>query len=374
MPKIRVLIVDDSVVVRRLVADALSADPDCEVVGSAANGKIALAKIPQVNPDVVTLDIEMPEMDGLVTLAEIRKTHPRLPVIMFSTLTERAAASTLKALTLGASDYVTKPSGGSIAASLQQVRDQLLAKVRALGAGVLGDPRTAVRPRIPALPVAPATARAPSASMAHIEVLAIGCSTGGPNALTTVLEAFPQSLPVPAVIVQHMPPIFTRLLADRLRAHTNLSVREAQGGEVLAPGEIWIAPGDYHMMVRREGMTRRLVLTQAPHENSCRPAVDVLFRSVAECYGGHTLAVILTGMGQDGLRGCEHVREVGGQIVAQDEATSVVWGMPGYVANAGLADAVLPLGQVAAEIVRRVGGSRRSSAAAPRVPRSDSCP
>ena len=216
MPKIRVLIVDDSVVIRRLVADALSADPDCEVVGSAANGKIALAKIAQVNPDVVTLDIEMPEMDGLATLAEIRKTHPRLPVIMFSTLTERAAASTLKALTLGASDYVTKPSGGSIAASLQQVRDQLLAKVRALGAGALGVPRPAGRPRPPVAPVVAGSPRVSSA--AHIEVLAIGCSTGGPNALTAVLEAFPQSLPVPAVIVQHMPPIFTRLLADRLRA------------------------------------------------------------------------------------------------------------------------------------------------------------
>jgi two-component system, chemotaxis family, protein-glutamate methylesterase/glutaminase len=369
MPKIRVLIVDDSVVVRRLVADVVGSDPSCEVVGTAANGKIALAKIGQVNPDVVTLDVEMPEMDGLEALAAIRKTHPRLPVIMFSALTERAAAATLTALTLGASDYVTKPSGSSIVAASHQLREQLLSKVRLFGASALGSLRPTATPRsAPALGVA-TKARPPAA---HVEVLMVGCSTGGPKALTTLLEGFPPSPSVPVVIVQHMPPIFTRLLADRLRAHTRLDVKEAHGGETLAPGGLWIAPGDYHMVVHREGSARRLKLLQTPHENSCRPAVDVLFRSTVECYGAHTLAVVLTGMGQDGLRGCEHVREAGGQVVVQDEATSVVWGMPGYIANAGLADAVVPLDAVAHEVWRRIGGTRRSPPGDLRLSRTSS--
>jgi two-component system chemotaxis response regulator CheB len=367
MPRIRVLIVDDSVVVRRLVADVVSSDPGCEVVGTAANGKIALAKIVQVNPDVVTMDIEMPEMDGLETLVALRKTHPRLPVIMFSTLTERAAAATLKALTLGANDYVTKPSATSVAAASQQLREQLLAKVRLFGGPALGAPRPVAAPRAPT-PLAKA-----HSSTARVDVLMIGCSTGGPNALTTLLEAFPPNPSVPVVIVQHMPPVFTRLLADRLRTQTNLRVKEAQGGETLAPGDLWIAPGDYHMIVRRDGLAARLALVQTPPENSCRPAVDVLFRSVVEFYGPRTLAVVMTGMGQDGLRGCEHVREAGGQIVVQDEATSVVWGMPGFVANAGLADAVLPLGQIAPEVWRRIGGSRAPVASSPRLPTSSSC-
>lgn len=366
MPKVRVLVVDDSVVVRRLVSDALSSDARCEVVGSAANGKIALAKISQVNPDVVTLDIEMPEMDGLECLAALRKVHPKLPVIMFSTLTERAAAATLKALSLGATDYVTKPSAGGIDAAQQMVRELLLPKVLHFGsaAGVSRPPR---------LTPPPATrAAAASAKQGHypVRVLAIGCSTGGPNALTALLECLPARPPVPVVITQHMPPVFTRLLAERLRAHTQLPVSEAQGGEVLAPGDIWIAPGDHHLVLRREGSAVKLALDDGPHENSCRPAVDVMFRSVVQIYGGHVLALIMTGMGQDGLRGCEHVREAGGQIVVQDEATSVVWGMPGYVANAGLADAVLPLPQLAAELTRRMPAAAAAGARAGGAPQT----
>jgi two-component system chemotaxis response regulator CheB len=367
MPKIRVLVVDDSVVARRLVTEALESDPACTVVGSAANGRIALAKIGQVNPDVVTLDVEMPEMDGLETLAAIRQTYPRLPVIMFSALTERAATATLKALTLGASDYVTKPNGASLRDSLQQVREQLLSKIRALGGVVGGDLRKAS---------APATTNArPVSDTSEVRVLAIGCSTGGPNALTSVFEQLPaQSVPI--VIVQHMPPLFTRLLAERLRAHTGLNVKEAQGGEPLLPGEVWIAPGDHHLVVTRVGGSPRLAVNQAPPENSCRPAVDVLFRSVVACYGAGTLAVVLTGMGQDGLRGCELVREAGGQIVVQDEATSVVWGMPGFVANAGLADAVVPIGSVAAEVSRRIAAGGRRVASLPHLPtaRRIACP
>jgi two-component system chemotaxis response regulator CheB len=350
MPRVRVLVVDDSVVVRRLVTDALSSDARCEVVGSAANGKIALAKISQVNPDIVTMDIEMPEMDGLECLAALRKLHPKLPVIMFSTLTERAAAATLKALSLGATDYVAKPSAGGIEAAQQMVREQLLPKVLQFGSPA-GVPR-ALRPT-----PAPAVRSAAGKPLQPVRLLAIGCSTGGPNALTALLERFPARLPVPVVITQHMPPVFTRLLAERLRAHTRLPVSEAQGGEVLAPGDIWIAPGDHHLVLRRDGAAIKLALDDGPHENSCRPAVDVMFRSVVQIYGGHVLALVMTGMGQDGLRGCEHVREAGGQIVVQDEATSVVWGMPGYVAQAGLADAILPLAQLAAELTRRMPGA-----------------
>jgi two-component system chemotaxis response regulator CheB len=354
MPKIRVLIVDDSVVVRRLLSDLLAADPNCEVVGTAANGKIAIQKIPQVNPDIVTLDVEMPEMDGLETLAAIRKTHPRLPVIMFSALTEKAADATLKALALGATDYVTKPTASSATSAMDQVRDQLIPKIRCL-CGVKPDVRQAVVGRtasqVRAKLVVPPLVRA-----SRVDVVAIGCSTGGPNALAVLLPKLAQDFPVPIVITQHMPPLFTRMLAERMNASTSLRVREAQGGEVLEHGYVYIAPGDFHMDVRREGTAIRLALHQAPPENSCRPAVDVMLRSVVSVYGAGSLGVILTGMGQDGMRGCELIREAGGHVVVQDEATSVVWGMPGAVARAGLADVVLPMDQIAAEVTRRVAG------------------
>jgi two-component system chemotaxis response regulator CheB len=353
MPRIRVLVVDDSVVVRRLVSDALSTEPMCEVVGAAANGRIAIAKIPQVNPDVVTLDIEMPEMDGLETLTEIRKKYPHLPVIMFSALTERAAAATLKALALGATDYVTKPSAANVAGALEHVRSELVAKILCFGNGrgrVTPPPVAATRPVERGVRAAPRATR--------VDVVAIGTSTGGPNALAAVLARLSASFPVPVVVTQHMPPLFTRLLAERLNASSALHVVEARGGEALEPGQVLVAPGDYHMGVRREGTAFRTVIHQAPPENSCRPAVDVMFRSVVEVYGAHTLALVMTGMGQDGLRGCELVREAGGQVVVQDEATSVVWGMPGYVARAGLADAVVALDDIHVEIESRANGSR----------------
>lgn len=351
MAKIRVLVVDDSVVIRRIVAEVISTDPSCEVVGTAANGKIALAKITQVNPDIVTLDVEMPEMDGLETLQELRKTHKTLPVIMFSALTERAASSTLRALTLGATDYVTKPSGGAPAEAVQRVKDDLLPKIHAFAAT---STKFSTEPK-------KAVVAAPR-SVSSIEVLAIGCSTGGPNALATVFAKLPPKLPVPILITQHMPPLFTRLLADRLRANSPVCVREARGGEEVLPGDAWIAPGDHHMVLVRDGNKLRIALNQAPQENSCRPAVDVMFRSIAEHYGGNTLGVVLTGMGQDGFRGCELIREAGGQIVVQDEASSVVWGMPGFIARAGLADAIVPLDDVDLEIARRVLRGRRQLA------------
>jgi two-component system chemotaxis response regulator CheB len=356
MPKIRVLVVDDAVVFRRLVAGELSNDPALEVVGTAANGRIALAMMAQVSPDVVILDVEMPEMDGLATLAELRKTYPRLPVIMFSALTERGAAATLDALALGATDYFTKPvNAGGMDASLEVIREQLIPEIKALckGRETRGEGRENLASRPSPLTPRPSPL-APRPCPGPVQVLAIGASTGGPNALAEVLGRLPADFPVPIVIVQHMPPMFTRLLAERLSAQFPLRVQEGGSGSFLQPGHAWIAPGDYHMIVVRDNRQVRVQLHQEPPENSCRPAVDVLLRSVAKTFGPNSLTVILTGMGQDGLRGCEVVREAGGQILAQDEATSVVWGMPGHIARAGLADRVLPVSLIADEVLRRV--------------------
>lgn len=362
MPKIRVLVVDDSVVFRRLLSDTLSSDPALEVVGTAAHGRIALQKIPQVNPDLVTLDVEMPEMDGLETLRELRKTWPRLPVIMFSSLTERGASETLDALALGATDYFTKPNNvGGLDAALDVLRKQLIPEIKALCGGVVHAPPARPTQIVHAAqPTHQGAAQRPTRThtATRIEAVLIAASTGGPNALAAVFSALPGDLPVPIVIVQHMPPMFTRLLAERLTAEHRIPVEEASSGVHLQPGRAWIAPGDYHAITVRDGTSVRLLIHQDPPENSCRPAADVLFRAAARTFGNGCLAVVLTGMGQDGLRGCELIREAGGQILAQDEATSVVWGMPGYVARAGLADRVLPLSLIGPEIIDRV---RRSS-------------
>jgi two-component system chemotaxis response regulator CheB len=366
MPKFRILIVDDAVVFRRLLADEIDRDPALEVAGTAANGKIALARMTQVNPDLVILDVEMPEMDGLATLKELRRTYPRLPVVMFSALTERGAEATLDALALGATDYFTKPaSAGSLDASLAVVREQLLPKIKALCASAARPPASPFGPSPPrhadlepGKQGTPAGASVSWSSEQPIEVVAIGASTGGPNALAEVFAHFPADFPVPIVIVQHMPPMFTRLLAERMSAQFPLAVHEGSPGAVLEPGHTWIAPGDHHMTTVRDGLRVRLLLNQDPPENSCRPAVDVLLRSVAQAFGPRSLTVILTGMGQDGLRGCEFLRAAGGQILAQDEATSVVWGMPGYVARAGLADRVLPLSLIGDAVLRRVRDRR----------------
>ena len=365
MPPIRVLVVDDSAVVRKVMCDGLAPDAALTVVGTAANGRIALAKIPLLHPDIVTLDVEMPEMDGIEALTEIRKLYPKLPVIMFSTVTERGAAITLDALALGASDYVTKPSNtGSLEATLRQLRAELIPKIKAL---------CAARPSLPAAPssaAAASSARAASKQTARefgrVDVLAIGTSTGGPNALADLLPAIPANFPVPIVIVQHMPALFTRLLAGRLNQKSGLNVREGVGGEVLKPGDAWIAPGDFHMTVEKKGATVVLVLNQSAPESYCRPAVDPMFRSVANAFGASALAVVLTGMGSDGTSGAQLIHEKGGQVLVQDQASSIVWGMPGQVAAAGLADGTFALKSMAAEICRRVALKRSSPSGAAR--------
>jgi len=349
--RIRVFVVDDSVVIRRLVTHALSEDPALQVVGVAANGAIAMERIAQLNPDVITLDIEMPDMDGLAVLRRIGNQAARPRVVMFSTLTDRGAALTLESLALGADDYVTKAANvGSLDRSMASLRTELIPKIRQFflipGEVTAAKPPTAA-PRPPGIPFLPVAGRQP-------KILAIGVSTGGPTALGAIVPQFPADFPLPILIVQHMPPLFTRFLAERLQAGTQLRVEEAVDGAPVTPGTVWIAPGDYHMRVRNQGGKIVVRVDQSPPENSCRPSVDVLFRSVGEVYGGAAISAVLTGMGQDGLLGAAALKANGAYVIAQDEATSVVWGMPGAVAGAGVANCVLPLHAVVPEVLRQV--------------------
>jgi len=328
------------------------------VVGTASNGAIGLDRIPQLNPDVLTLDIEMPDMDGLEMLRRIRREYPHLRVIMFSTLTERGAAITLEALTLGADDYVAKATNeGSFGRSMARLQDEMIPKVKQFfrtplqsAPGTQSGPATTLSKSKPWQPIPTLHSSRPQP-----KVLVIGVSTGGPTALGTILPQLPSTFPLPILIVQHMPPLFTRLLAERLNSTCQLSVEEGSQGCLVEPGKIVIAPGDFHMKVAATGGQIRVYLDQSPPQNFCRPAVDALFTSVGEVYGGGALAVILTGMGQDGLRGASTLKAQGASIFAQDEASSVVWGMPGAVVIAGIADRVLSLDDVVPEILRITG-------------------
>ncbi len=360
MGVINVLVVDDSVVIRKLVTTVLDGDPDLRVVGTAASGRIALSKLLQVAPDLVTLDIEMPGINGIETLRELRKTHPRLPVVMFSTLTERGAAATLDALTAGASDYVCKPANiGSVPEVMETVRAQLVPKIKGLCRASRSSrpaPAAATRPAV--LP-----SRGGATPPGRIDLIAIGSSTGGPDALTSVLPQLPADLPVPIVLTQHMPPVFTRLFAQRLDSKCRLRVKEAEEGDAVEPGLVLIAPGDRHLELRQTGSGVRVRLSDAPPENFCRPAVDVMFRSAAAAYGENVLGVVLTGMGSDGARGAEVLRRASAEVVVQDQESSVVWGMPGAVIAAGQAQRVLPLRSVAAELALAAARGRAAARA-----------
>ena len=354
MRKIRVLVVEDSSVMRRAIMVALTKDASLEIVGAARHGEEALALLAELKPDVITLDIEMPVMDGLATLRALRKQRSEVPVIMFSSLTQRGAQATVLALTIGATDCVGKPANmDNVTESWKSLEDELLPKVKLYGENyILRHERAA-----PALP-RPTTATTPPSAAPNvarpriIHAICIGVSTGGPNALVEIFSHVPDPLPVPVFIVQHMPAMFTRMLAERLTSVAQMEFHEVTDGMEVQPGHGYLAPGGRHMTVVQDAGRLRVLLNDDPPENSCRPAADVLFRSAAQVFGPNLLVAVLTGMGRDGTRGCELVRERGGRILAQDEATSVVWGMPGQVCEAGLAERVLPLDQFAPEFVR----------------------
>ncbi|MDO5672832.1 MAG: chemotaxis response regulator protein-glutamate methylesterase [Actinomycetaceae bacterium] len=371
MPGVRVLVVDDSVVIRRLVTDALSADPAIEVVGTAANGKIALTKVAQLRPDAITMDIEMPEMDGITAVRELRKSGCKAPIIMFSTLTARGATATLDALSAGATDYVTKPANvGSVQQAMASVREQLVPLILALVPhAVVGGrqvPRTSAT--IPGAGGKPAPRALYSGPVKlhdrtgmpnkPVRAVILGSSTGGPEALSKLVKQLIRPLPVPMVITQHMPPVFTAQLAARLDRMTSSEVIEAKEGTTLRPGSIYIAPGDFHMEFAGNAGVARVKLTQTPPVNFCRPSVDVMFDAAVKIFGGEMLAVVLTGMGQDGKEGCRVVLDAGGRTLVQDEKSSVVWGMPGAVATAGYADQILPIEEIAGQITRIVESSQ----------------
>lgn len=352
----RVMVVDDSAVIRGLLIRSLEADPQVQVVASVSDGRMAINALGRHDIEVVVLDIEMPNMDGLTALPQLIAAKPGLKVIMASTLTRRNADISLRALKAGAADYLTKPSASSLT-SATSFKEDLLAKVKALGeagrsiagktlpsrtAGVPAAARPAsVRPSLPSKIVLRAAATEP------FEALAIGSSTGGPQALFELLAAIRGAVTRPVFITQHMPATFTTILAEHISRSTGCLAAEATEGETVRPGRVYIAPGDFHMVVEAAASGGKILrLSKAPAENFCRPSVDPMLRSLARIYGRRLLCVILTGMGHDGCKGSEVVVSAGGTIVAQDEATSVVWGMPGAVANAGLCSAVLPLSEI----------------------------
>lgn len=353
---IRVMVVDDSAVVRGLVSRQLNTEAGICVVATAANGELALAELARREVDVVVLDIEMPVMDGLTALKEIVVRYPSTRVIMASTLTLRNAEISLTALHLGASDYVAKPEAGLGAA--ETFHRDLSAKIRALAVRRPAAASVVAPPSAPPQS-APPPSRAPSAVRAprtRPGVILIGSSTGGPPALLKLFEALKGAVEQPILLVQHMPPTFTTLLAEQLTRAGDRPCAEARQGEPIRPGHCYVAPGGWHMVVDRDGGAPALRLNQDPPENFCRPAVDPLFRSAAHVYGAGALGVVLTGMGADGATGCEAVAHAGGAFIVQDEASSVVWGMPGAAAATGLSAGILPLDQIAPWL-RRITGA-----------------
>jgi two-component system chemotaxis response regulator CheB len=345
--------------IRNIVGRIFREEPTIEVVGSAVDGLDAIGKASQLKPDVVTLDVEMPRMTGLEAIKKIRAAWPPVKIIMLSTLTESGARVTIDALLNGANDYVSKTNpDGSRELPIPRLKQDLIAKIRQFFPARAAAPppvATIVKPVPGPVTLRPASFHLPMSLRAakRLRVVAIGVSTGGPAALHEVIPVLPATLPAPVLIVQHMPAMFTRILAERLNSVCPLQVREAAENTPVEPGSVLIAPGDFHMRVTRRGGREYIALDQSAPENSCRPAADVLFRSVNEVYGGGSVAVVLTGMGQDGYHAAQGLKASGAYVIAQDEASSVVWGMPGMIARAGLADAVVDLKLVAPEILKQ---------------------
>nr|WP_184044275.1 chemotaxis response regulator protein-glutamate methylesterase [Roseospira visakhapatnamensis] len=361
------MVVDDSAVVRGLETRMLQSDPDITVVASVSNGQLAVQALDKHDIEVVILDIEMPVLDGLSALPKLLARDPDLKIIMASTLTLRNAEISLQALQAGATEYLPKPSASRDITGDSPFKRELVSKVKALGQarrrGVRrpGPATTAARSRdslatrtaaaaaaIPARPAVPITLRRPAVTPEPVDIIAIGSSTGGPQALFAVLSSIAKlgGVSQPMLITQHMPATFTTILAGHISRIATMEAREAENGEVVRNNRIYVAPGDYHMLVESKGVDKVLRLTQDPPENFCRPAVDPMFRSVARAYGRRVLGVVLTGMGSDGAKGSGDVVKAGGTVIAQDEATSVVWGMPGATAQAGVCTAILPVNDI----------------------------
>lgn len=361
----RVMVVDDSAVIRGLLARALESDPDLIVVASVGDGQQALNALQRHDIEIVILDIEMPVMDGLTALPRIIAAKPGIPVLIASTLTRRGATVSLKALSLGAADYVTKP-GSSAPTAAEEFKRELVGKVKGLAQArrhSRGENMPMPAPRVGAGPTQAATAIARSAEIRlrpmppsdrAPDVVAIGSSTGGPQALFRLLKML-GTIKQPILITQHMPATFTTILAEHIVRLTGLGAAEAIDGEPVMPSRVYIAPGDYHMTVEGQACGRHLRLSKEPPENFCRPSVDPMLRSLARAYGSRVLCAILTGMGADGLKGGQALVAAGSAVVAQDEKTSIVWGMPGAVAMAGLCSAVLPLDELGPFIARLAG-------------------
>lgn len=351
---IRVLVVDDSHVIRGLLSRSLGSDPGIQVVATAGNGKAAIDEVTRNEVDVVVLDIEMPVMDGMTALPQLLAARPGIQVIMASTLTLKGASISMKALSKGAADYVPKPSSTGEVYSAEDFKRELISKVKSWGAVARRRRGSAARrgAEAPSTPAAPRRFPAGPIKLRDVpglfrpDCIAIGSSTGGPQALFKVFQMMGKVTNLPVFVTQHMPATFTTILAEHLGQASGMPAAEAKDGEPVMPGRIYVAPGDFHMTVHAEGVRKVLRIDKNPPENFCRPAVDPMLRSLAKAYNGKVLAVILTGMGQDGLRGGQEVAAAGGVIAAQDEATSVVWGMPGAVASGGLCSAVLPLSDI----------------------------
>ena len=343
---ISVMVVDDSAIVRGLITRTLNADPRIEVVASCSNGEMAVVQAGKRALDVIILDIEMPVMDGLTALPKLQRANPGARIVMASTLTQRNAAISLRAMALGAADYIAKPTTDRLNANEEFHRD-LIQKVIALGQTnrPMRAPDASSRPSVP-----PQVAKR-GGMMRQPRIIAIGSSTGGPQALLTLLGSLSPSVTCPIVIAQHMPATFTTVLAQHIDRASGRPCTEAANGMEIKPGRIYLAPGDYHFEIVRAGAGFAAKLSQTPPQNFCRPSVDPLFHSVAQLFGAESCAVMLTGMGADGCGGAKAIAATGAPVIAQDEATSVVWGMPGAVAQAGICSAILPLPKIAGHLV-----------------------
>lgn len=343
MKKYNVLIIDDSTVIRQLLKNALEVYDKINVIGTAANGQIGLEKIKLYSPDLVLLDIEMPVMDGIETLKNMVQQFPAVKVIMCSTLSAEGAQITLDCLDIGASDFVTKPGNLNQSANQQPFHELLYEKIISL---VIQEPVTRFKPSTPITQ----TKRID----ASINAIGIGISTGGPDALLKLIPELPKTLSVPVFIVQHMPAMFIKLLVERIQIKSEVRVCEATHSQKVNPGTVYIAPGDHHMTVENNQGNYFIKLNETPPVNYSRPSVDVLFESLATAYQEHILAVVMTGMGKDGLMGCQKIKEHSGLIYTQDQNTSTVWGMPGAVINAGLSHKTIALPEISGAILEAI--------------------